>query len=268
MLVAVLFTVSCDKNDEPDVNHAQDIAGKYEGYSVSEFQYTAIPITTPSENISITANENGTGTLSFESVTWGKFTIPTAEVTLTGNEYKIAGSGKTVMGMDPASQKEYDCTITGTISKDKKTVSILFEVPAVMGGLKITFTQGEAPASMVVAGVYNGTLELSVGSTNMDPVENSKVTIKHQENGKAEVTLEGFGEGGMAFQDIVIEDVEVTAKTDGSYSLTGNIDTMSGTTNVTGKLEGAIAKEGDANITFTLKPGAMPMNIIAVFTGE
>ncbi len=119
-----------------------------------------------------------------------------------------------------------------------------------------------------IAGVYNGQLTLSVGSTAMDPVENSKVTIKHQENGKAEVTLAGFGEGAMSFQDIVIKDVVVTKGGNDTYSLVGDIDAMSGTTNVTGKVEGTVIKGGKANITFTLKPGAMPMSINAVFNGQ
>lgn len=119
-----------------------------------------------------------------------------------------------------------------------------------------------------IAGTYNGKLELSVGTTTMDPVENSKVTIKSQGDGKAEITLAGFGEGAMSFQDIVIKDVVVTKGSNDTYSLTGDIDAMSGTTNVTGKVEGTVIKGGKANITFGLKPGAMPMTINAVFTGE
>lgn len=119
-----------------------------------------------------------------------------------------------------------------------------------------------------IAGVYNGKIEMSVGGNSYDPMENIKVTIKNQEDGKAEITLAGFGEGNMAFKDMVMKDVEVKAQTNGGYSLSGNINTMSGTTNVTGSLTGTIGKDGDANITFTLKPGAMPFSVTAVFTGK
>ena len=119
-----------------------------------------------------------------------------------------------------------------------------------------------------IAGVYNGQLALSVGNTALDPVENSKVTIQHQEGGKAEVTLAGFGEGAMSFQDIVIKDVVVTKGGNDTYSLVGVVDAISGTTKVTGKVEGTVIKGGKANITFTLKPGAMPMSIHAVFIGQ
>lgn len=119
-----------------------------------------------------------------------------------------------------------------------------------------------------IAGVYNGELALSVGGTDMDPVEDSQVTIKAQADGKAEITLAGFGEAPMAFDDIVIKDVPVTKGSNNTYSLAGNVDVMSGTFNVKGTLAGTVIKGGKANLTFTLKPGDMPMSVNAVFTGE
>lgn len=266
MMAAVLFMAACSSDDDPTTTPDQDVADTYNGYTVAEFKYTAIPMTTPDETVSIVANENGKSTVSFSSTTWGKFTISDAIVSLKNDTYTVTGSGKTVMGMDAASQKEYDCTVEGTISKDKKAVSIVFNVPSVMGGLKVSFILGDAPANMIIASVYEGNLALSVAGSGQGTYD-SKVTIKSQENEKAEVLLAGFGEGAMAFQDMTIADVEVAAETDGSYTLTGTIDTTSGTTKVTGSLEGTI-KEGKANITFTMKPGAMPMDITAVFTSK
>lgn len=119
-----------------------------------------------------------------------------------------------------------------------------------------------------IAGVYQGELTLSVGKTTMDPVKNSKVTINAQTNGNAELTLAGFGEAPMAFEDIVIKDVPVTKGSNDTYSLAGKVDATSGTINVTGTVEGTVVKGGKANLTFTLKPGAMPMSVTAVFTGK
>ena len=42
---------------------------------------------------------------------------------------------------------EYDCTLSGTLSADKKTYSVTFNLPGVMGGLTIAFAEGEAPAA-------------------------------------------------------------------------------------------------------------------------
>lgn len=271
MITVALLMAACgsDNNSNDDSTPAEDITGTYAGYTVADFQYTSIPMTTAGESISLVANADGTCNISFESSTWGKFTISDASVVLKNDNYTITGSGETVMGHDAASQKTYACTIEGTISKDKKTVSLMFNVPAVMGGLEVTFTQGDAPANMVIAKSYSGSLVMSVQGTDMGTDDDSKVTIKSQEDGKAEVTLAAFGtESGMGFSnDIVVTDVEVTTESDGSYSISGTIDTTSGTTNVTGSLEGTI-KAGKAEITFSLKPGAMPMYITAVFTSN
>ena len=245
------------------------VAGTYTGYTVADFKYTTIPMTTPSQTVTMTSNEDNTSKLTYVSDTWGTFTVSNATVTFKDDIYTITGSGKTVMGMEATSQKEYDCTVAGTISKDKKTVSFVFDVPAVMGGLKITFTQGDAPANMVIAGVYNGSLDMGVNGASMGKIADSKVTIKSQENGKVEVTLTKFSlETGMGFkEDVVLSDVDVTLK-DGVYTISKEkIETTSGTTAVTGSMTGTI-EAGDADIVFNLKPGAMPFALVCTFTSS
>lgn len=268
-ILALLFMVACSSDDNgPIVNLAETIQGSYKGYTVAEFEYTETPMTTSNENVSLTANTDGTSNISFISEKWGTFTISNAQVSTRGDTYIIKGSGKTVMGMSEDSKKEYDCDVEGTISKDKKAVTFVFDIPSVMGALKITFNLGDAPIGDVIAGTYKGELTLSVAGTNVDPVKGSKVTIKNQDNGKVEMTLAGFsGMGTMKLEDIVITDVEVKLSENDSYILSGTINTKSGTINVTGKVEGNIIKD-EANITFTIKPGAMPMDITAIFKGK
>ncbi|MCD8164875.1 MAG: calycin-like domain-containing protein [Bacteroides sp.] len=120
MMAVAVVMVACSNNDEPVVNVAKDITGTYKGYTVAEFQYTTVPMTTADESVVFTANEDGTAHVSFESATWGKFTIENAEVSLKSNSYSIKGSGKTEMGMNGGTTSEYECTIEGTISGDKK----------------------------------------------------------------------------------------------------------------------------------------------------
>ncbi len=106
---------------------------------------------------------------------------------------------------------------------------------------------------------------------NPDPVEGSKVTIKSQDNDKAQITLAGFaitmGMGEMKLEDIVIADVKVTSAENNSSVLSGNIDTTSGGVNITGEIKGVITKD-EAKITFSIKPGKMPHTITAVFEGK
>lgn len=267
VILAVLLMTSCSK-DDPVVNLAESVQGSYIGYSIADFKYTTIPITTSDVTVALTANADGTSNVLFTAGRFGTFTIPHAAVSIKGDTYTLKGVGKTIMGMTEESKKEYDCTVDGTISKDKKTTTFLFEAPSVMGGLKITFNLGNAPAEDLVAGVYKGELALSVAGSTLDPVKDSQVTIKKQAEGKVEVTLAGFaGMGSMKLEDIVIADVSITETKKGSYTLSGKVDTQSGKFHITGKIEGGIEKESAA-ITFTIKPGAMPMDITAVFNGK
>ena len=84
--------------------------------------------------------------VSYTSDTWGTFTVTGASVTESDGTYTVTGSGKTVMGMSADSQSEYDCTLSATI-KSADDFTFTFDIPAVMGGLKITVQPGEAPAS-------------------------------------------------------------------------------------------------------------------------
>lgn len=268
-ILALLFMVSCSSdNDNPSTTLAESIQGTYKGYTVAEFKYTEIPMITPDESVVLTVDADGTSSISFASSKWGTFSMVDVQVSVKEDIYSIKGQGKTVMGMSEESKKEYECELEGTMSKDKKTVNFVFTVPSVMGGLKVTFNLGDAPAGDVIAGTYKGELTLSVGEMSLDPVKDSQVKINSQANGKAELTLAGFsGMGTMKMEDITITDVEVKSSENNSYTLSGAINAKSGTINVIGKLEGSIIKD-EANITFTMKPGAMPMDITAVFKGK
>ena len=271
MMAVVLLMTACSSDDDENLNPA-DVTGTYSGYTVGKHGYATIPATTPGESLSIQANENGSGSISFESIDWGKFTISDATVSIVNNAYVIKGSGKTVMAMGAAEPKEYACSIEGTISKDKKEVSLEFSVPTVMQGLTVTFILGDAPLNMVIANVYTGDLNMKVMNADQGTTEDVKVTVKAQENGKAEVTLGKFGEGAMGFtEDIVITDVEVSLK-DGVYTIkregiSAPSSTASGPITVTGSMEGII-EDGDANIVFTLRPGSMPMDLVCTFISK
>lgn len=135
-----------------DAPAAKVITGSYKGYSSGVFKYSPTPIVVNGEKIAITENEDGTVKVVFTSNAesennWGTTTIPNATVTLDGDNYKIAGEGESLIGMHGAEAKEYKCVLSGTISKDKETVSLVFTLPGVMGGTTITFALGDAPTT-------------------------------------------------------------------------------------------------------------------------
>ena len=126
MTAIALLTASCsddDNNENESINPAVNIAGTYAGYSEAAFQYTDTPLVSADESLTIqTDADNTTATITYTSSSFGEFTI----------------SGTV---------SEYPCTVTGSIDANKENVSFTFTVPGVMGGLTITFTQGEAPAA-------------------------------------------------------------------------------------------------------------------------
>lgn len=260
---AATLAASCDPEEEK-INYSESVAGTYSGYATAEFQYSPTPMVSTDQSLTVTEVTEETVTVNYTSDTWGTFTIEDATVTESNGTYTISGSGKTVMGMSADSQSEYDCTLTATITSDSD-FSFEFDVPAVMGGLVITMLPGNPPMEMTVSGTYSGTLALSVMGQDQGTAE-STVTVA-AEDGKATLTLTGFGMAGMSIEDIAIPDV-VLVETDGGCTLSAeNIDVVAGDINVTGSLEGTI-DNGNAGITFVLKPGAMPMDVTAVFTGS
>lgn len=118
-----------------------------------------------------------------------------------------------------------------------------------------------------IAGTYNGTLSLSVLGKNQG-TSDSQVKITAEEGGTVQVLLVGgAGEGMMTLPDIPIPGVEVQSSDNVTYTfLESAIDVAVGTVKYTGSLQGTI-KDEKADLIFTLKPGAMPMDITATFAG-
>lgn len=267
VLVAAIFAVSCTKEEtKTGTDSTQQVIGTYQGYSLANFKYTSVPMATENETVDVTAGKDGTVNVKFVSAKWGEFNISSAKVTGKDGAYVLNGQGKTLMGMSQDSKKEYDCSMTGTVDKKHSTAGFTFSVPSVMGGLNIEFYKGTMPAMYAVAGTYKGKLEMTVSGNVVGTVEDSQVIVEGK-NDKATVTLKAFGFGSMQLQDIVIENVALASAGSG-YSLSGDVNTTSGSVKVTGKIAGTIDAKGSADMTFTIKPGAMPMDITAKFTGS
>lgn len=118
-----------------------------------------------------------------------------------------------------------------------------------------------------VAGIYNGTLSLSV-SGNDQGTSDSQVKITAEEGGTVQVLLVGgAGEGMMSLPDIAIPGIKVHTSDNVTYILPESaVDVTVGSVKYTGSLQGTI-KDEKADLIFTLKLGAMPMAITATFVG-
>lgn len=145
---AVMMFASCDDNNSGDGEKRfspADIAGTYEGYANVSF------FGTPQgryekQTVSITAAEDGkTAALSYVSETWGSFSLEALTVAQADGGYTVSGDGTVSMGMQGQAPKDYEFTLAGTVSS-LTDAALTFTIPAVMGGLKIEFITGEAPA--------------------------------------------------------------------------------------------------------------------------
>lgn len=144
VLVACAFTAcNDDKNEDTPMNEV--VAGKYEGYTKAVFAYMPQGQYAANQAILVTANDDGTCHISYTSDSFGTFTIDNATVKTESGNYVIEGKGITLMGMAGKEPTEYQCTLTGNIDAAKEAPSFVFTIPAVMGGLTVTFAKGDVP---------------------------------------------------------------------------------------------------------------------------
>ena len=142
-----IFFVSCENptGGEPGEDLAKAVAGSYEGYTSASCAMFE-DMVNDGETLVIADAGDGTVKLTVSSEMWGTFSAESVKVMASGENYELKGEGKVSMAMGDAEPKEYDFTVEGTISSDKK-VEITYVCPAVMGGLTIVFRDGEAPVA-------------------------------------------------------------------------------------------------------------------------
>lgn len=216
------------------------VAGSYSGWSVGNCAYFQ-NYGAEASSVSVTANEDGTVNVAFSSDTWGGTTIENVAVASSADGYTLSGSGKYTMGMGGSgSASAYDCNLTATISSDLSTYSFNFELPAVMGGLTISFQNGSVPAALALAGTYSGWSAGSSAYFSGYGAENTSVKITANEDGTMSVayTSETWG-------NVTIDGVEATQAEDGSYSLSGTGTFSMG-------MPGSTAKDYDCELTGTI----------------
>jgi hypothetical protein len=141
MLLVAIFAASCS-SDKENENPAQEIAGKYEGYTSASCAYFSGTVT-DDQTVVLTAADADKVNVSYTSDTWGTFTINDATVVRDGAACKIVGDGTTLMGHAGSAANEYQCSLTGSV--EGGVAEFTFSCPSVMGGLKIEFKTGTAP---------------------------------------------------------------------------------------------------------------------------
>lgn len=263
MLSAAVFMMACDKDENG--SKTVDFAGSYNGYTLASCNYFQNMISAD-ETVVITENTDGTATVSFTSATWGEFTITDAQASVSGDICSLSGSGQTQMGMG-GSTSAYDCTFTAEI-KSQTDARMEFSIPAVMGGMTLTFQTGDAPADLLLAGTYEGYTDADCAMFQDRYTDGESVKLTANGDGSVKVVFESASWGTFTVESATAtkEGEEYVFTGSGSVAMgmgdsTSNYDfTLSGRTNAA-KDDFSIAFNVPAvmgGLTVTLLPGTAP----------
>lgn len=256
MLLATA-AVSCSDNDEPVIDVASEVAATYQGYSVASSRYFEGQLA-PSQTVTVAKTAAGEVDVTYASDDFGTFNITSAKVSSTSASgvYTVTGSGKCKMGMG-GNVSEYDCTLEGTVDKANPEVTeFTFNIPAVMGGLKIKFVPGELPAAVALPGDYDGYTDASCAYFPSNPADDQELTITAQE-GSDKFTVKYVS---STWGEFTIKDVTATANGN-KFTLAGSGSTLMGMgdtkTEYACTLEGTVDVADEANTLFTFKVPAV-----------
>lgn len=263
MLSVASIMMACDKEDSG--SKTVDFAGSYKGYTLASCNYFQNMISAD-ETVVITKNTDGSASVSFTSATWGTFTITDAQASISGNVCSLSGSGQTQMGMG-GSTSAYDCTFTAEI-KSQTDARMEFSIPAVMGGMTLTFQTGEAPADLLLAGTYEGYTDADCAMFQDRYTDGESVKLTANGDGSVKVVFESDLWGTFTVESATAtkEGEEYVFTGSGSVAMgmgesTSNYDfTLSGRTNAA-KDDFSIAFNVPAvmgGLTVTLLPGTAP----------
>lgn len=263
MLSVASIMMACDKEDSG--SKTVDFAGSYKGYTLASCNYFQNMIS-PDETVVITKNTDGSATVSFTSATWGTFTITDAQASVSGDICSLSGSGQTQMGMG-GSTSAYDCTFTAEI-KSQTDARMEFRIPAVMGGMTLTFQTGDAPADLLLAGTYEGYTDADCAMFQDRYTDGESVKLTANGDGSVKVVFESASWGTFTVESATAtkEGEEYVFTGSGSVAMgmggsTSNYDfTLSGRSNAA-KDDFSIAFNVPAvmgGLTITLLPGTAP----------
>lgn len=263
MLSAAVFMMACDKDENG--SKTVDFAGRYNGYTLASCNYFQNMISAD-ETVVLTKNTDGTASVSFTSATWGEFTITDAQATVNGDLCTLSGSGQTQMGMN-GNTSTYDCTFTAEI-RSQDDARMEFSIPAVMGGMTLTFQTGDAPADLLLAGTYEGYTDADCAMFQNRYTDGESVKLTANGDGSVKVVFESASWGTFTVESATAtkEGEEYVFTGSGSVAMgmgdsTSNYDfTLSGRTNAA-KDDFSIAFNVPAvmgGLTVTLLPGTAP----------
>ena len=128
------------------------------------------------------------------------------------------------------------------------------------------------PVAQAIAKTYDGSVTMSVSGQEQGTY-NVSITIAADGENTAKITLPAAGSGMMALMECEVTGVNVTKDGDSYTLIKDNYSTTltkdDGTTiTYTGSINGTVGADKKLAMTYSIKPGAMPMSIDFVFSQE
>lgn len=180
ILTVLMLTAACSDKDEVVMdNLSKFVIGNYEGYTSASSAYFSGMMNAGQQMIVAEGSADNKVNIQYISPTWGSITATDATVIKNEGGYVITGTGLWSMGHN-GRVSDYDCTVIGNVKTGE--TKFVFSSPSVMGGLKVEFTEGEIPASLIIPGVYNGWIDASCGYFQGITAENQEIRISNKDN--------------------------------------------------------------------------------------
>lgn len=148
MLTVLISSTACsDKSEDlKEISASLVLPGTYKGWTEASCGYFQ-GMTAENQEINIINKADGYS-MFYVSDTWGTFTIGNIKFTYAEGVFTISGDGNCKMGMD-GNLKDYPCSLSGSIDIEKSNPHFILKVPAVMGGLSVTFSSGDIPSENI-----------------------------------------------------------------------------------------------------------------------
>lgn len=212
-LAVLMPLAACSDNDEGVAeNFSEHVIGTYDGYTSASSAYFSGMMNADQKITVAKGTIDNCVNIRYESGTWG--TISATDVTVLKNEdtYVLTGSGVWAMGHN-GNVNDYDCTVTANIKSGQS--QFIFSSPAVMGGLKVEFNEGQIPASLVLPGNYDGWTDATCAYFPSMIADNQTITITNTGD-VFSLNYESDTWGTFSFQDIDYTYDE------GAFAISGN----------------------------------------------
>lgn len=200
------------------------LAGSYSGWTQADAAYFKAMVNNEVDKVVITDNDDATIKVVYTSGTWGTATFESVSVTEGNEGYVMESEGTVSMASHGGDAKDYDCVMKATISKDKSTYVFSFDIPSVMGGTQLTFQNGKAPLSLVLAGSYKGWSNASCTYFQNRASDGDTIVMTANADGTVNISYASATWGNGTFANVALsstDDGYALAEAEGSIAMSG-----------------------------------------------